>query len=365
MSRLKRPILWAALIAIILLTGFSIYGAFLGADRARAFFNSLPLAVYWGILAILLGVGIALFRRLLRVPSLLLMHLGCVVVLAGAVWGSEGGHALQKRLFGTDVIREGQMPILEGTMENRVRIADSNDLPELPFFVRLRDVRLEHYPGGTLAVWVQVGDESKLMGRLRADAGETLLLPGNLGRITVEKVFENFKMTLEGEQRVAFDAPGGSNPAVEVRVTKDDGTETTRYVFADFPGHPRPGDPLIMTYQQMVSDYISELVIVEDNKEVASKDIEVNHPLHYGGYHFYQDQYGRNDFGEYTILMVVSDSGVNAVYIGYAMLMAGMCWHFWGRRILAASRNRKPDQEEAATTPINRKSTDAGGADGD
>jgi len=361
MSRLKRPILWAALIAIILLTGFSIYGAFLGADGARAFFNSQPVGVYWGLLAIVLVVGIVLFRRLLRVPSLLLMHLGCIVILAGAVWGSEAGHVLQKRLFGTDVIREGQMPILEGTMENRVRLADSNDLPELPFFVRLRDVRLEHYPGGTLWVQTQAGQSW----RLRADAGQTRLLPGNLGRVTVEKVFKNFKMTLEGEQRVAFDAPGGSNPAVEVRVTKDDGTETTRYVFADFPGHPRPGDPLTMTYQRMVSDYISELVIVEDNKEVASKDIEVNHPLHYGGYHFYQDQYGRNEYGEYTILQVVADSGLHAVYAGYALLIAGMCWHFWGRRILATVRNRAFDPERPVSTSIKGTSTSTGGADGD
>jgi hypothetical protein len=337
MSRVKRFTLWAALIAIILLTGFSVYGAFLGAARARVFFNSQPVGVYWGLLAIVLVVGIVLFRRLLRVPSLLLMHVGCIVILAGAVWGSEAGHVLQKRLFGTEVIREGEMPILEGTMENRVLIADSNELPELPFFVRLRDVRLEHYPGGTLGLWVPVGDESKLVGRLRANVGETLLLPGSLGRVTVERVFENFKMTLEGEQRVAFDAPGGSNPAVEVRVTKANGSEATRYVFADFPGHPRPGDPLIMTYQRMVSDYISELAIIEDGKEVASKDIEVNHPLHYGGYHLYQHEYGRNEYGEYTRLLVIADSGLYAVYAGYALLIAGMGWHFWGR---ALSRDR-------------------------
>ena len=47
MNQFKRALLWAALIAVILLALLSIYGAFLGAERARAFFNSLPLAVYW------------------------------------------------------------------------------------------------------------------------------------------------------------------------------------------------------------------------------------------------------------------------------------------------------------------------------
>ena len=40
------------------------------------------------------SAGIALFRRLLRVPSLLAMHLGCILVLLGAMWGSRPGHAL-------------------------------------------------------------------------------------------------------------------------------------------------------------------------------------------------------------------------------------------------------------------------------
>ena len=39
MNRFKRVVLWAALIAIVLLVLLSIYGAFLGAERAQAFFN--------------------------------------------------------------------------------------------------------------------------------------------------------------------------------------------------------------------------------------------------------------------------------------------------------------------------------------
>lgn len=359
MNRLKRPILWAALLAIILLTGFSVYGAFLGADRAQVFFNSPPLTVYWVLFAVLLAVGIVLFRRLLRVPSLLLMHLGCILILAGGMWGSEGGHALQKRLFDTDVIRKGQMPIVEGTAENRVQIADSNDLPELPFSVRLRNFRLEHYPGGTL--WVQ--DRSGQSWRVRAEAGKTFSL-GNQGRIKVERTFENWKMDISGDQRVAFDAPGGYNPAVEVTHVKPDGSTAQRYVFGQQMGHMNRNEPLLMNYQRMVSDYISELEIVKDGKVLAQKDIEVNHPLHYGGYHFYQHQYGQNQFGEYTVLMVVSDSGLYAVYAGYAMLIAGMCWHFWGRRTLAAIRSRRPIQAETAAGPVQKTATKAGGADG-
>ena len=94
--------MWAALALIILLIFLSIYGAFLGSDQARNFFNSFPLIVYWLALALLLIIGVAAFRRLLRIPSLLLIHCGCILILAGAIWGSEAGHNLQRQILGID-----------------------------------------------------------------------------------------------------------------------------------------------------------------------------------------------------------------------------------------------------------------------
>jgi len=352
MNRSKRSVMWAALTAIILLVGFSVYGAFLGADRAQAFFNSLPLALYWGGLAVLLIVGIVLFRRLVKVPSLLLVHLGCILLLAGGMWGSKAGHTLQKRLLGADVIRKGQMPILEGTTENRVQLADSNDTGELPFSIRLADFRIEYYKPGTLILQDRAGGRW----RMPAKPGETLALGAGWGKVTVQKTFENWKMDISGDQRVAFDAPGGNNPAVEVAHEKPDGSTTQRFVFPQQMGHMNANQPLHMSYHRSISDYISELKIIEDGREVAGKDIEVNHPLHYGGYHFYQHSYGQNEFGEYTVLMVVSDAGLNVVYAGYAMLIAGVFWHFLGRRLLKAARSRAPHPSENSAAPTDRTS---------
>jgi hypothetical protein len=232
-------------------------------------------------------------------------------------------------------------------------------LPELPFSVRLRNFRLEHYPGGT--VWVQ--DRAGQSWKLRAEVGETRSL-GDQGTIRIEKVFENWKMDISGDERVAFDAPGGYNPAVEITHEKADGSKGTRFVFAQQTAHMNPNELLHMSYQRMVSDYISELEVIEDGQVVAQKDIEVNHPLHYGGYHFYQHQWGRNEFGEYTVLMVVADSGLWVVYIGYAMLIAGICWHFWGRIVLTAARTRSVDRGDPAATPNDKKRDNAGGTDG-
>jgi len=330
MSRFKRFVLWAALVAIVVLTAMSIYGAFIGADRAQAFFNSVPLVAYWFAAIALLATGIVVFRRLLRVPSLLLMHLGSILVLLGAMWGSKPGHALQSRLLGIDKIPEGRMGMYEQMQENQVRVGDGNDLEQLPFFVRLADFRLEYYEPGVLLIYSRDGRNW----RMPAQAGKTLSLGEGLGTVTIQRVFRNFKMDLQGDKPVAYDPPGGSNPALEITAERPDAPPRKRYVFEQRFGHVDANDPLVMDFRRNAKDYLSSLEIVKDGQVVAAKEIEVNHPLHCGGYHLYQHEWGRDRFGEYSILMVVSDSGLNAVYGGYVSLIAGVFWHFWGRRIL-------------------------------
>jgi hypothetical protein len=87
-----------------------------------------------------------------------------------------------------------------------------------------------------------------------------------------------------------------------------------------------------MAYARDISDYISELQVIENQRIVKEKNIEVNHPLHYGGYHFYQQDYDHEE-GRYTVLQVTSDSGLTFVYSGYFMLCIGIFWHFWFRKL--------------------------------
>ena len=138
---------------------------------------------------------------------------------------------------------------------------------------------------------------------------------------------------MEGENRTAIDDPGpGSNPALEVQIEKPDDQTKTRYVFERFPGHMHSEDELFLSYERIISEYISELQVIRDGQVVAEKDIQVNHPLHYGGYHFYQHDYDK-EAGRYSILSVVSDTGLYTVYAGYCLLCLGVLWRFWLRYI--------------------------------
>lgn len=327
-NKFRRAAMWAAMALIVLLFFLSVYGAFLGPERAKELFNSVPLAVYWVAFALLLTVGIALFRRLLRVPALLFVHAGCIFILAGAIWGSEAGHKLRKKHFGIDKIPTGQMQIYEGYSDNRV-ILEDNRIRELPFYIRLKDFRIEYYKPGRLYIQARRGDRWMFP----VEIGTEFSLGLDFGTVKIIRVFENFQIAIDGESRTVTDEPGpGSNPALEVRIESPDGKAATRYVFERFPGHIDRDDELFLSYERVISDYVSELQVIRNGEVVAEKDIEVNHPLHFGGYHFYQHSYDARA-GQYTVLMVASDTGLASVYAGYLMLCVGVFWHLWLRKL--------------------------------
>jgi hypothetical protein len=326
-NRIKRDVLWSALFLIVLLAILSVFGAFLGAERAKQFFNSIPLAVYWLAFATLLIAGIALFHRLLRIRGLFLIHIGCVLVLTGGIFGSQAGLKIQDALFGTDTIHTGKMLIYEGTIENTVATEDDSE-KKLPFAVKLVDFRLEHYQPGELLIQTRDGVGFKVP----AQPGLQYNLGDDFGSVEIVRQFENFKLIFEGDNQIAIDDPNtGPNPALELQLKKPDGSENTKYVFERFAGHVRPQDSLAFAYRRMIRDYISDLEVIKDDKVVARKSIEVNKPLHFGGYLFYQQDYDKA--GQYTVLKVASDSGLGIVYLGYILLCAGIFWHFWLRQV--------------------------------
>jgi hypothetical protein len=325
MNKLKHAVLLAALLLILTLFCFCVYGAFLGPERVRAFFNSLPLAVFWIILLFALITGSMLFRRLRRVPPLLLIHAGCIFALAGSIAGSDTGHSLQKKFLGIDKFREGQMLIYKGQSEDAVFIGDDPNARKLPFEIKLNDFRVQYYKPEYLHVKTPDGQHFKFP----VQVGTEFPLSAEFGSIKVVRTFDNFKLKREGGALVAVDDPQpGYNPALELQVKKPDGSIATRYVFELFPGHTPSDDGLAFTYQRTISDFISDLQVIKDGRILAEKAIEVNHPLHFGGYHFYQQSYD-DQAHQYTILLVSSDTGLSLVYLGYLMLALGVFWHFW------------------------------------
>lgn len=82
-----------------------------------------------------------------------------------------------------------------------------------------------------------------------------------------------------------------------------------------------------------VKGYFSDVEIIEGANVVETASIAVNKPLHYAGYHFYQFGLSQN-LNRYTIIEIVSDTGVIIVYAGFAFICLGTFWHFWFERLI-------------------------------
>lgn len=326
MIKFRAIIFWAATAALVGLLALTIYGAFLGADRAKVLFNSRPLQIFWILLAVLLALGIVLLPGWYRRPAIVMMHLGMLLILAGSFLGTPRGHDLACRYFNGNPWLHGYMTIEENTAVNKV-LAGPGYHRQLPFGVFLEDFQLEYYQPGRL----YVQSEGRVLSA-PAQPGQTLILPDG-AVITILQVFDNLKVRLSAQGRLLLEDPKpGFNYALEVEYQPLDGSADKRIVFKRELAAIHDGGELSMFYQRDIKDYISVVRIFAGERQWGSFAIEVNKPLVFMGYHFFQTGYDE-DMGRYTVLTVKSASGLNLVYAGLLLVTAATFWHFYGNRL--------------------------------
>ncbi len=248
-SREHQTLQWLTMGAIGVAVALSVYGAFLGATRASAIFESMPLMAWGILLAALLIQRLFLLSGRLHRLGWLAMHLGGLLILAGGMWGAPLGHRIQANLLDRHKVPKGYMLIPQGQATNTVMNQQFGVEPQqLDFQLRLEKFWVDYYP-------------------------------------TPEKA--------------------------DTETNKDTGN---------------------LRSHRQVRAFNSQVTVLEKGQEVVRGVIKVNKPLHYGGYHFYQYDYDRAQ-GRYTILSVVSDSGLNLVYLGFVLVGVGSVFHFWLRPV--------------------------------
>jgi len=373
MRRLQQLGIWGTMAAVGLLIVLSIVEAFLGADAAARFFNSRPMVVFWFALAALFLLGFIAFRGLRERPGLVAMHLGALFILGGAMWGSDRGHALGNR-----PVASARMVIPTG--ETVDGLFDAEGLPldtPLPFALRLNDFRIEYYPvPWNLSVGTLVHRGPQTEELIPWSVGCEFTLPHTAIRGCVLQYLPYARLTVDaaGAVTAAEARPAAAAlPAMQLRLTSPDGRSREAWI-APLPHElyaelaldvPRPtpaaahgGDfvlaqSLFLAPPPMgaVKDYLSDVTVVQGGLDVARKTIEVNHPLHWGGYYFCQGDYD-HEAGRYTLLLVRSDRGLSIVYAGFVFLVAGAFWHFWIvpilRRLASRSQGSHGPGEVAA-----------------
>jgi uncharacterized Tic20 family protein len=132
-------------------------------------------------------------------------------------------------------------------------------------------------------------------------------------------------------------APGEhvGNPAILVEIEGPRGT-VADWMLVNNPPKWYPDNNFALLYEQtgmVVKDYKSILRVVDGGKTVMTKTIEVNDPLKYKGYVFYQSSYDPE--GErYTGLQVTRNPGLAVVYTGFILLCVGVVFIFYVKPFL-------------------------------
>jgi cytochrome c biogenesis protein ResB len=126
--------------------------------------------------------------------------------------------------------------------------------------------------------------------------------------------------------------PAETPAQVEIEIRR--GAEVGKHRFAAQDGEPLqlPDGRSVLVYELKndVKDYRSRLAVLEGDRKVLEKTIEVNDPLSYGGYVFYQSNYRKED-PTYSGIQVVRDPGLSMVWAGFLMLCAGVIVIYYAR----------------------------------
>jgi len=320
----------AVLLVLTVFTVFSIYGAFLGAKQAKVFFNSRSMIVFWCFLLLLFGVGFFVYASLRKRFSLLMIHAGCVLVLTGGMIGSQRGHALLDRLLQKDSFVKGTMLLHQGQSSNQAALDTDTGMGELPFTIGLKEAFIEYYDKPAIRFYFSDATDSGFT--IPAEVGKEIELPDDRGTLQVTGAYRNFKMRRVNGRMMPYEAvEPGFNPAYELVLVLAGKPPETFFVFERFGMHAMPGRSYRADYAapRMVKDYKSTLQVIDKEQVVKESTIEVNKPLYYGGYHFYQSTFAYDTSGPVSGISVSSSRGVWAVFVGYGIIFIGLVLQFW------------------------------------
>lgn len=343
----------AVLFFLAALVVCSIQGAFHGAKRAQIFFNSLPMGIFWSVLLIFFVAGFFIYVSLRKRIGLLLIHAGCILVLVGGMYGSEKAHQLSGRFSKKDVFIKGSMLLQEGQSSSHVSIEQTEATCHLPFTIRLEEAFIEYYD----APFIRLSFSGQTYIDLPLEVGKVIEI-SERGTVQVVRAYQNFKMKQVDGSMTPYDATEpGYNPAYELMFTHKDGTTESFFVFEQFPMHPMPDRSYHAEYMapRMVKDYKSLLQVLDDGKLIKEKMIEVNKPLYYRGYHFYQNTFGYTNSGPLSGILVVSARGVWVVFVGYAIIFIGLIKQLWPKLLL-----KLPDTEQSEEVANHTKTNSTG-----
>ncbi len=174
----------------------------------------------------------------------------------------------------------------------------------------------------------------KLVSRESIEFDKSVPLGDTGFEISVVGTYENANVNTE----MMESASGAGRPALELTM-KEGGGDSEHLLWADTP-YDVPGYRLMYVQDERIRDFYSVLQVIDGGEVVAEKKIEVNDPLRYGGYTFYQSSYD-SEAQKWSGLQVRKDPGVPLVYIGFLVQILGMIVIFYINPLIRKGKKTK------------------------
>lgn len=339
------PFFTLPLMAAMLVAG-TVSQRFIGLyESQKIFFSSAPALVLLGLLTVSLTCKFLFFSPWKAGRfGINLAHLGILVLLAGGFFT-----ALQAR--------EGSMVI--GEKDSSATVQDyharalgmtlNNEIQYVPFY-KLKPGSTVPLPGGAAKMEIiaackscQIERRQEAGGDLRGMAQFMRLTPGKPALKDEENIAGiTFRLSGAGEDRdgeyILFDPMpkpleiNADGQTISLLLAKSQRTLPFSLTLEDFQASNHPGTAMARAYH---SD-----IIVKDGAVEWPVRIEMNKPLRYKGYTFFQSSFFKPEGStkEFTVLAVVQNRAWLFPYIGTGLMALGLLIHIgivvWRRKKL-------------------------------
>ena len=310
---------------------YRVYGTLIGGLIQNFFLYDLFHSFWFASLLILTAVSLFLVlvkRNPFRATQwgFLLSHGGIILILAGAI----GGYFTSE---------SGMINLNEGQSANSVVLTKNGALTgfkrDLGFDLKLQDFQVEYYPA-----------EYKIYAYRLDSAKKEYTAEGSY------KLKQGKKYKIPGTDTTLFirSAESGDTASAQILASGPNGMyEATLTDHPTAPTYLNHGEiaVLIDKRNQEAKDYRSILSIYENGIERKRATVQVNQPLKYKGFTFYQANFDPEN-PAYSGIQMVRDPALGFVYAGFVMMSLGVIFIFYIRPRMVEAGRRKQEALYAA-----------------
>ncbi|NTV97737.1 MAG: cytochrome c biogenesis protein ResB [Chlorobiaceae bacterium] len=303
-----------SLIGGVVPQGSGVEGTIAARFGFSSIFSSWPFAL--SVIFFLVNLGIGLSWKLVpfKMQNLqfILFHAGFWIALSCGIFGSTD---LQRLVVPVD---EGQSSNVGFTME-------SETPQQLPFSIFLHEFTLDEYSPNLLLF------DPSTEAQTNFDVRKGMSASWKGSEVLVVDYLPSAMPTEDGTLRPV---PSKGLPFVKVRVTSD-GQSEEGWIGVTLPSKkPEPvkiGRLMVLLWPGNPKAFRSAVTVQGGNGKTLMANLEVNKPVSFMGWKLYQMGYDEKAgrFSKMSLIEVINDPWLPAVYLGFFMIMAANLLFFW------------------------------------